>query len=415
MKNLDSNFEQTKVSENPQLVASSALTKEDWESQRPLSEKSSSQSEKSVTHLVFDDSIYASHGNTSLDQDANNLRSDLIALSTSTKGSAKYDAALDGLNTDEKTLNKDVMGLVHSSKDFQSLTSVMDKYHAEFKDVAQKLWSMGLRDEASETTAYYPLSHYEKYFANKGGGTGGTGGTGGGGDGSGSGGDGSGGNGVIPPDSGAQKITGLDSAGNEAPNMKASQIGGSGSVESYSASQNGADSINFSLTGKAWTDGLWRTDVKTAATEKNKDYTVQLDDKFSLTASQLANTNEIEKDIEGPWGMAGTQINTKTGEVDYWDSKNSDWVDVGKLGPLKANTEYDLQLGVHSSGDPNKGNYTFDYYSLNGEKLQASKSTFDDKDLHWAPGLYIQTQLDLPGKPTGAAGMTESDQELYVS
>ncbi len=85
------------------------------------------------------------------------------------------------------------------------------------------------------------------------------------------------------------------------------------------------------MEGAGWGDGLWLTSVKNKVTEQTKDFKIQLDTHFSMTESQLKNNNEIEKDIAGPWGIAGTQINTKTGKVDFWDAAGSKWVTVAHL------------------------------------------------------------------------------------
>ncbi len=417
MNKLEQTNDAARSCERDGLDFQRAISKDDWE-QHSCKTK---QSLKDVPNtLSFDNDIYVSHTNQTLNKTVADLQHDVSTLEHSRKGGEHYNEALSELHADEAQLKKDVFSLKDKSSDFQSFSGVMNQYHDELKSVATELWHMGLKSEASQTTAYYPLSHYEHEFkerakpggGGKGGNTGG-GGTGGDTGGGGTGGD-TGGGGTKPPN-GATAFTGLDNANNEKPDIKPGDIGGNGGITSIHADQNGNDSVNFSMTGAGWGDGLWLTSIKNPVTEQNKNFKVQLDTTFSMTASQLANNHEIEKDIAGPWGIAGTEINPHTGQVDFWDAAGSKWVNVGSLGPLEANKKYDLQLNVTSMGNPDSGTFSYDNYSLNGQKLNASQNTFHDKNLGWAPGLYIQTQLDLPGNPTGAAGITESNQTLYVS
>jgi hypothetical protein len=416
MTKLEQTNDAARPRENDGLNFQRAISKDDWE--QHSSNRTKQPGSDLPSTLTFDDTIYGVHANPALNKTAADLRHDVSILEHSRKGGEQYNEALTELHADEAQLKKDVFSLKDKSSDFQSFSGVMNQYHDELKSVATELWHMGLKSEASQTTAYYPLSHYEHEFKEraKHGDGGSSGGSGGdnptpkpptvppGGD-----------TGGTKPPTGATAFTGLDNANNEKPNIKPGEIGGSGGITSISADQNGNDSLNFSMSGAAWGDGLWLTSVKNPVTAQNKDFKVQLDTTFSMTASQLANNHEIEKDIAGPWGIAGTEINTKTGQVDFWNAAGSKWVNVGSLGPLEANKKYDLQLNVTSMGNPDSGTFSYDNYSLNGQKLNASQNTFHDKNLGWAPGLYIQTQLDLPGKPTGAAGMTESNQTFYVS
>ncbi|MBI2810956.1 MAG: hypothetical protein HYX67_09030 [Candidatus Melainabacteria bacterium] len=370
-----------------------ALSKSDWESHLLQSRSSTS---ALPSELSFDNTIYGASTNTrqQLKETVSELKEDAYKLTHSHKGGTEYQLQLQKLHADEALLKEDVFALKRQSSDFQSFAGVMNQYHDELKDIASSLWKNGYKSEARHTTAYYPLSHYEHEFADrKGGGN--------------NGGDKNhpepppasppGDRGSIQPPTGSVAFTGLDNANNEKPNIKPNEIGGNGGITSIRADQSGDNTIDFSMEGAGWGDGLWLTSIKNKVTEQTKDFKIQLDTHFTMTESQLKNNNEIEKDIAGPWGIAGTQINTKTGKVDFWDAAGSKWVTVGSLGPLEANKDYHLQIGVTSMGDPKSGTFSYDYYALNGEKLNASQNTFNDKNLHWAPGLYIQTQLDLSG------------------
>jgi len=341
----------------------------------------------------------------SLTSDNASLAADLKALQGDKKGTSTYEADLTRLNRDESSLHDDVMAWRKNAPDFKTFSSVMEAEHTDLKHTAKGLWDMGLKDQASQTTAYYPLSHYAKYF-DKSGDPGSPGGPTGGGD-------------TTPPKN-ATVADHLDTASQQRPNMKADQIGGSGDVQGSSVTQIGPDTTRFTLTGGHWADGLWSIGNKSDAA-KNANH-IKLDADFTLTANDLKNDHEIEKDIvvqkaDGSYGTAGTQINPKTGEVDYWNTQKSQWINVGSLGPLEANKDYHLEMGVtvHDTGNANTGTYNYDYYSLNGQKLDATKTMFNTKPMNWSAGVYIQTQLDLPNVPDGSiAGLTESNQKLYL-
>jgi hypothetical protein len=341
-------------------------------------------------------------------QDATNLAGELKALQGNQKGSEAYNKDLAALNGDEQKLRQDVTAFRHAAPDFQSFSTPMQAEHSALKNVADGLWKMGLKDQASETTAYFPLSHYKKYFDNSGSGTGsgGSGGTGG------DGGSGAPGNATVQDN--------MDTASLWKPNTKANEIGGSGKVDSELAQQVGPNDTRYTVTGGAYGDGLWSTSNKSAAALSAKH--IELDASFKLTDSDLQNDHEIEKDIlvkkaDGAFGIAGTQINPKTGEVDYWNTQKSQWVDVGNIGPLQANKNYDLKLGitVNDTGNVNTSTYNYDNYSLNGTKLNASQTMFNTKAMNWSPGVYIQTQLDL-GKVAdhSVAGMDETGEKMYM-
>lgn len=114
------------------------------------------------------------------------MRNDVYALKHSERGGSEYKAAQKSLKADEQALKHDVFDLKDKSADFKSFAGVMSQYHHDLKNVATVLWKMGYKSEASQTTAYYPLSHYEHEFAERkhhgGGSGGGSGGSGGDGD-----------------------------------------------------------------------------------------------------------------------------------------------------------------------------------------------------------------------------------------
>jgi len=344
--------------------------------------------------------------------DVNRLKADEKALESDSKDTdkndvhSKYHQELAKLDKDESSLHKDVMGFLKESEsksNYKDFSAALEKDHPELKEIATKLYDMGLKNEASKTTADYPLNHYEHHFGKTG----------------------SGGGGKGP--AGSTDYKNLDTTTEQHVDTNPKDIGGRGGVKSATATQDGANRIDFSMTGGKWADALWRQDNQTAQAVGAK--SVQLDTNFELTPEQLKNTHEIEKDIvfqkpDGTFGILGSQINPKTGEVDFWNSQTHHWIDEGSLGPLQANKAYNLQLSgtINDTGNPNTGSYTYTGYSLNGNKLDSTKNTFgtielknkEGKPTPWTPGVYIQTQLDL-GAAAGTAGMTEFGEQLYIN
>ncbi|HEY9774386.1 MAG TPA: hypothetical protein V6C81_11345 [Planktothrix sp.] len=362
-----------------------------------------------------------------LDSVTKSLQSDAAALKTETKGSASYDKTVDQLNSDESTLHSDVQNFLQSSakdSNYVTFSNALEGYHSALKSVATDLWDMGLKNQASETTAEYPLSHYQKYFKQSGSGSGGDGGggtgsgggsTGGDGGGTGSGGSASGDN-PAPP-SGSTEVNNLLSDTQKA-NINKGEIGGSGNIDSMTATPTGSNSDEITMKAAAgsgdWGDGLLLNSIHNSTTDQNVGQTLQLNKTFSFTQSQLDNLNEYENDINNATGMHGTQINVKTGAVDAWDAANSKWMQVGSFGgPLKAGVDYNLQIDTHDNAD---GSITYDGYYLNGKNTMESPVTVGGKPLHWAAGDYIQTQLDFDGSTPGGSetGVTESNESLYV-
>jgi hypothetical protein len=400
-----------------------AISPSDWNA---VSKPNNKPGEPTSGSLSLDGDIYGRN----LSDITTSLTADAKALSHAAKGSTEYNKDLNKLDQDEKTLHTDVFALLKNSSSYSDFANVMNADHAALKGVADTLDKMGLKQEASDTTAYFPLSHYEKYFSGSGGGGGGGSGGGGGGGDTGY---------PIKPPSGSTEYSNLDTASGQHVNLIASEIGGDGDVVSASATQEGANKVAFSETSGKYGDALWRTDNNTKQAADVKD--VQLNATFSLTADQLKNTAEIEKDIviqkpDGTFGLLGTQINTKTGEVDFWNQQTGHWVNEGKLGPLEANKEYNLQIGgsINDTGNPNTGSYTYDYYSLNGQKLDSTQNTFgtvelknkEGKNTPWQTGVYVQTQVDMTDLPShlvngkevsdiATAGFTESNEQLFLS
>jgi hypothetical protein len=401
-----------------------SLTPNDWKAfqPKPLSTDTSS----TATTLSFDNDIYGK----ALSKDASNLSADLKALQSEPKaGTAPKDAVartseLAKLNSDEKTLHNDVMDFKAAAPDFNTFSTTMQAEHGALKTVADGLWKMGLKDQASETTAYFPLSHYEKYFAGKGGSGGGGTGTGGGDGGTGTGGGGGGGGGGTgggdgggtPPAPGSTEITGLSTA-NQRADILAKDIAGTGLVKSITATQEGANQIGITMTGadssSSYGNGLLLNEVHNSVTDQNADQTIQENKNFSFTQAQLNNLDWYENDINNAKGMHGTQINVHTGEVDVWNDASSNWVKAGSFGgPLVAGKTYSLQIDAHDSN----GQITYDDYKIDGQNLLNGTYSYAQKPLGWAPGDYIQTQLDFKGGLPGnsVTGVTEGDETLYV-
>jgi hypothetical protein len=414
--------------QSPQLFNS--LTKSDWQA---LSAKTATKGagEPASGELSFDGDIYGQN----LTKATASLSADEKALKSDSKDSSEYTKDLAKLSTDEGTLRKDVFALKDASPTFADFSKTMEADHAALKNVADGLWNMGLKSQASDTTAYYPLSHYQNQFPNKGtgsgGGSGGDQGAGGGtgsGSGSGSGGTGTGdgggsGNGDggtagSPPPADSTEISGLSIA-NQKPDVLAKDIGGiQGNSSSITATQEGSDQIGITMKGGAtsssYGDGLLLNGVHNATTDQNVPQTIQLNENFSFTQAQLNTDLELEKDVENVDGVGGTQINTQTGEVDVWNLAGSDWVKAGSLGgPLVAGKTYNLQIDEQ---DNSNGTVTYTGYDIDGKNLLSSAKTFGDKPLGWAPGDYIQTQLDFKGglAANSVTGVTESNETLYV-
>jgi hypothetical protein len=374
-----------------------SLSVADWQSVMP-SAKALAESQITST-LSFNNDIYG------LNKASETLSGDVKALEGMTRGSADYRKEQAKIDGDETNLRNDVFALKKDAPDFKSFEGVMQGEHSALKADADALWKHGLKSEASSTTAYYPLSHYAREFENRD---------------HGSGDPGSGGGDKIPPPAGATSYNNLDVTSNQFVNTIASQIGGSGNIQSDSVTQSGPNKVDYSVKGGAWGDILWRSDIKTPqADNANK---IQLNDTFSLTASQLKNTHEIEKDIvfqrpDKTFGILGSQINTETGEVDFWNTQKSQWVNEGSLGPIEAGKQYDLQIGasIKDTGDANTGTYNYDYYELNGVKLDAKQTMFNTKAMNWASGVYIQTQLDFGNVKNGSVmGMTDSNEQVNI-
>jgi hypothetical protein len=168
------------------------------------------------------------------------------------------------------------------------------------------------------------------------------------------------------------------------------------------------------MKGGSWGDGLLLNGVHNATTDQNVGQTLQLNKTFSFSQAQLNNLNEYENDIVNSKGVQGTQINVHTGEVDVWNAADSKWQDVGSFGgPLVAGKTYSLQVDAQDNAN---GTMTYTGYDIDGKNLISSPATFGDKPLGWAPGDYVQTQLDFLGNvPNGSTtGVTESDESLYV-
>jgi hypothetical protein len=370
--------------------------------------------------------------NKNINTDISNLSADEKALKSAStdKSSSTYKTDLDKLDKDEQSLHTDVMGFLKdsvSTSNYKDFSATLEADHPELKSIAEGLDHMGLQPEASETTAYYPLSHYQHYFDKVGStGPGGPGGPPEGGY-------------QIKPPTGSTNDTGLETASAQHVNTIPEQIGGTGGVTSATATQDGPASdqtVTYSETGGGtyvdakgqtknnYSDALWRADDNSATALGAKQ--VQLDTTFEMTASQLKNTSEIEKDIvvqkaDGTHATIGTQINTKNGDVDFWNSQSHEWVHEGSVTggkALTADTKYTLQLGATISDDGNAkdSTYTYDYYSLNGNKLDATSNTFHAGISNWQPGVYIQTQVDEGVLPKGSvAGFTESNEQLWIS
>ena len=394
-KPLETAYQSTSLEDQTHNLLSS-LSLSDWQAQSArVATKSTG--EPATGQVSFDSDIYSSN----LNKAVSSITSDEKAFKGDTKGSAAQTKDLATLNTDETNLHNDVMSLKNAAPTFTDFSNVMNPVHTTLKADATGLWQMGLKTQASDTTAYFPLSQYAKDFSDKGGGGGG--GTGG----------------------GSGTDYNLDNNAKQPVNTIASQIGGTGDITSTSLTQTAPDTLKYSATGGSYGDALWRSDMQTPQANAAKN--IDLSENFTLSSTELKNDHEIEKDIvvqkkDGSFGTVGTQINPQTGEVDYWNTVTSHWVNEGSLGPLQANKDYNLKIDatVNDTGNPSTGSYTYTNYSLNGDKLNSTENTFATKKLAspWTPGVYIQTQLDLGSVPKGTsqtASLTESGEVVNVS
>ncbi|MBU6452915.1 MAG: hypothetical protein KGS72_14105 [Cyanobacteria bacterium REEB67] len=384
--------------EQPSDALVNSLSVADWQS--VIASTKSAVETQATSSLNFNNDIYG------LNKGSETLTTDVKALGEMTKGSAAYKQEMAKIDGDETVLRQDVFALKKDAPDFKSFEGVMQGEHSTLKADANTLWKQGLKSDAGDTTAYYPLGNYAKEFEKRG---------------SGSGNSGSGSGDKIPPPAGSASYNNLDVTANQFVNTIASQIGGSGNIQSDSVTQSGPDKIDYSAKGGAWGDILWRSDIKSAQADNASK--IQLNDTFSLTASQLQNTHEIEKDIvfqrpDKTFGILGSQINSQTGEVDFWNTQKSQWVDEGSLGPIEAGKQYDLQIGasINDTGNANTGTYNYDYYELNGVKLDAKQNMFNTKAMNWTSGVYVQTQLDFGNVKKGSVtGMTDSNEQVNVA
>jgi len=148
----------------PQLYNS--ISKSDWQM---LQTPKSGTGEPASGQLSMDGDIYSQNVKTAV----SSLSADEKALKGDTKGSSAYQQDLTKLSTDEKTLRTDVFALKDHSATYADFTNAMEPNHAALKSIANGLYGMGLKDQASQTTAYFPLDHYEHDWS-KSGGSGGT-------------------------------------------------------------------------------------------------------------------------------------------------------------------------------------------------------------------------------------------------
>jgi hypothetical protein len=331
-----------------------------------------------------------------------NLSADEKALQSNPKDTKK----LAQLKTDEQTLHNDILtGLKGASSNFADFSQPLQAAHSELKSIATGLWKMGLKSEASDTTAYFPLSNYKHEF--------------------GDGGKGKGPGDPPPPPPPPGGATEYALNGPEHVNSIAKQIGGSGDFQSASATYSG-NTEHLLVTGGSDDDVCFMQGVKTSQTDNPGTIQhVTMEEGFSFTQSSLNNLHEYENDLPtgAPKGcadaseMMATQINVHTGQLDI-GGPDGGWgvKDAGNLGgPIVAGKEYQLEIGM--TIDQATHTATMDSYDINGVNLLKAPITFKDIPLGWGAGDFCQTQLDLKkGCANGTTvGVTEYDKRLYVS
>lgn len=280
----------------------------------------------------------------------------------------------------------------------------MESYHHELKSVANELWGMGLKSQASDTTAYFPLSHYEHEFRNRSGS--GSGNTGGDGTGSSGNGNGNGGDNPNPPPptdnpnppptgpgdtpQGQWNFRNLTSD----PSMSNGWGGsGEGAISGDKNTPSGAissqhlsdGSMQLSTSDVKNMNGLWWWKTMKPSETGGKSMNWNFDFKFPNGTQNLrcfeADGFKFDKNVApypgAPLGtryMAGTQINfDQGGKLQLWNDVTNHWVDtplnVGQyLNKDGANNQLDLQWHVQSGAD-GRQYVAYDSYTINGHLI----------------------------------------------
>jgi hypothetical protein len=102
--------------------------------------------------------------------DLKQLNSSISNLTADTSALAKAPTSAQDLakvNADEKTLRTSELNYMHASaasSTFDAYSKSMAATQPELSKDALSLWKMGQKTDASQTTSYFPTSHYEKYF-----------------------------------------------------------------------------------------------------------------------------------------------------------------------------------------------------------------------------------------------------------
>jgi hypothetical protein len=308
------------------------------------------------------------------------------------------------VNADEKTLHTDEMNYMHASAkstSFADYDKSMSADHSELKDIANGLLKDGQKADASQTTAYYPTSHYEKYFNKV--------------------------TGVNPtnptdPTGPLKDQTSYTNMQNDTwnKNLNAGEIGGKG-IDPNMQLSDADGKLTATMTGGAYTDGL----VSNTQKLNPNDNTVQLN--YDVNIKPGSDLHALETDAAITTGtqangktltaMAASQfvMNPKTGTMEFDTSgTNHQWVDAVNNIPMpKDGTNMDVSMTVKMVGD--KYEYTGltvdgKSYAINPSVGDFTMTTIGPKG--WTPDtIHTQLQQDL-GADGGWSTVTYNDVQV---
>ncbi|SRR5579885_23927 len=392
-----------------------SLSRQDWQqfcdNQKNNRGGSSSSSSSNDGFLTFDNSCYGNHGNNPLSKDAGALRQDVEGLKGLGKGSQAYDKALAKLNTDEMQLRKDVFSFKDGSTDYQSFAKTMESYHKELKSIANDLWGMGLKQQASDTTAYYPLSHYKHEFDERGKHPGHQ----------------PPGEGTPPPPEGnppppignpgqpgnpgdnpppgipGGTLNNLDGVQGWTKNLNDGEIGGSGNVQGIDLTPGPGGTLDYHSRMGAYGDTLISKPVQFNA----GDNTFQMNMDFNRSSATAGNTQCLEQDMvitngSGMQAVAGSQFDLSQKAppgmcwFQTWDTKTSHWMNAALVPVPTPDQMHNMSMTVKLNGD---NTYTYTNLNLDGKTYALQNNTFEMKQSNWKRNEVIfQLQEDANGK-----------------
>lgn len=336
-----------------------------------------------------------------LNSSISNLKADETALSKDPHSAQD----LSKVNADETSLRTNELNYMHASaasSTFAEYSQSMAGTQGELKNVAVGLWNMGQKADASQTTAYFPTSNYEKYFNTSTGTNPGNPGNPGG------------------PTLNNETTDANIQNGTWNKNLIASQIGGDGINPNMQLSDSG-NKLTATMSGGKWTDGLIANNQKL----NPNDNTVQIQQVAQIAPG--SNIHALETDLAITPGaaqqpiagkdvtaMAASQLvfnpTTHTMELDT-SGTNHQWVDAVNNIPMPTDGKIDYSMTVKLVGDK----YEYTNVTVDGKSyaLNADVSTFDMTQIGpkgWTQGeTHTQLQQDLTGSG-GSSTVTYNDQ-----